>query len=197
MEKTRSIAQFLTTLHFCPSHFLFIISIGMWRLDVLLGWYSVHVSLRYATFLIPLPASTATSFYFHVINHTSVHLPVLCGDLLNDVTSLFCISHFKEEKRLNLNGIFFQGSHSMFYSRLLLMSAVFNFLLISKGSCDFNMLKLNRNKKERTHNKQNVPQCETDYIPTNWNVLKQHIFVLFNLNNKKIWFPCHHGMVPY
>ena len=47
-------------------------------------------------FLIPSPASTATSFYFHVINHTSVHLPVLCGDLLNDVTSLFCIAHFKE-----------------------------------------------------------------------------------------------------
>ena len=96
MEKTRSIAQCLTTLYFCPSHFLFIISIGMWRLDVLLGWYSVHASLRYATFLIPLPASSATSFYFHVINHTSVHLPVLCGDLLNDVTSLFCIAHFKE-----------------------------------------------------------------------------------------------------
>ena len=49
-------------------------------------------------FLIPSPASTATSFYFHVINHTSVHFPVLCGDLLflNDVNSLFCISHFKE-----------------------------------------------------------------------------------------------------
>ena len=77
--------------------------------------------------------------------------------IFNQIVSLgcvTCISHFKEEKRLNLNGIFFQGSHSMFYSRLLLMSAVFIFLLISKGSCDFNMLKLNRNKKKRIYNKQ-------------------------------------------
>ena len=66
---------------------------------------------------------------------------------------------FKKKKRLNLNGIFFQGSLSMFYSRLLLMSAFFIFYCFPRASvtltCWWHMLKLNQKKTTRktTRNK--------------------------------------------